>query len=97
MTESDLQLKHIKEYARKILQSRPGKIFTKQGVGMGCAYYIRRSDPLSDLEVLYMHSDDWGQYRDKCTFDEFIYFISEYEYVDERYPIDGQQGNCAIC
>lgn len=86
----------LKRYACKIFNHRPGKIFTKQNAGMGCAWYIRRSAPYSDLETMFMHSDGWGQYGgdSKHAFDKFIF---GYDYVDERCPVEENGGGCIIC
>lgn len=86
----------LKQYAEKIFKNRAGKIFTKKNAGMGCAWYIRRSDPYSKMEIMFMHSDSWGQYGDLTNRQEFDKFIFDYDYVDERCPITDQGSSCIV-
>ena len=38
------------------------KIYTRINAGLGSYYYVRRRDIHLELEIFFMHSDDWGQY-----------------------------------
>jgi hypothetical protein len=39
-----------------------GKTYVQLPGGMGCFWYLRRTDLGADLEGFFMHSDAWGQY-----------------------------------
>jgi hypothetical protein len=63
------------ELVKSTLKDYPS--FMVLPMGMGCSLYIRRLNNNEQLEALFMHSDDWGQYSiDKTP--ELNKFIQDY-------------------
>ncbi|VVU94614.1 hypothetical protein CPAV1605_339 [seawater metagenome] len=70
----------IVEEAKRKFGNLPGKIYCKIYAGMGCCWYIRRSNN-QEIEGFFMHSDSWGQYGpntdDSLKLEEF--YLSYYD------------------
>ena len=61
--ESDFkERKTIKIQARNKMGWEEHKIYTALYAGMGCWWYARRTNLANKIELMYMHSDEWGQY-----------------------------------
>lgn len=67
-----------KEEAKNIFGIRQGKIFLCSYAGMGCHLFMRRDDTNAEIEVFFMHSDSWGQYR-HSEVGELNRFVDGYE------------------
>lgn len=52
----------IKERALRKFGSLPGNILCETYGGMGCSWFIRRSQNNGQLHGFFMHADSWGQY-----------------------------------
>lgn len=52
----------LKLEARKHFGWAEHKVYTKIYGGMGCTWFARRNNNFENIELFFMHSDNWGQY-----------------------------------
>ena len=63
-SEADFkQKRHVKIQARNKMGWEEHKVFTEVYAGMGCWWFARRVNNWDKIELMYMHSDDWGPYE----------------------------------
>lgn len=69
-------INELKARANDVFGNRDGKLVLRCYAGMGCDWYIKRNSLNSDVEIFFMHGDNWGQYgqltSDVGRLNEFI-------------------------
>jgi len=74
------------QFADEQMGQTRGKIYIIVDAGMGCNWYIRRTNVGSPIETFFMHSDNWGQYGPATShIDQLANFIRDYRHL-ELYP-----------
>jgi hypothetical protein len=82
--EGFIEEQTIKFTARLQMGLEEKQIYTKVYGGMGCIWYARRKNNYDEIELFFMHSDNWGQYGK--TTDErpnLEEFLTEYRNIDK--------------
>ena len=78
----ELSLENLKKIAEKYMENLTGNIYLVISTGNGCAYYFRRGDESTNIEHLYMHSDDWNQSGLPTSKQiQFKDFIKDYNFI----------------
>jgi hypothetical protein len=71
-----LEEQKLKLQARKQFGWNEHKVYTLIYAGMGCSWYARRNNNFENIELFFMHSDNWGQYGpatdDRPKLDKFL-------------------------
>jgi hypothetical protein len=71
----------------KLLRNTPGQIFSEVYAGMGCQWFVRRSNQFSPISVFFMHTDSWGQYGPQCDDrQKLVKFLTGYTHVSTGHP-----------
>jgi hypothetical protein len=77
--------KYVQIQARKQMKWEEKKIYTIVYAGMGCVWYAKRDNNWEKIELLFMHSDDWGQYGPESDNRPILEkFIEGYSLVDPK-------------
>lgn len=55
-------MNELKRRANIIFENREDKVILCSHAGMGCHWFLKRESINSDVEIFFMHGDNWGQY-----------------------------------
>lgn len=62
---------NVREYTSNMMQNRTGKLYTIICAGMGCQWYAKRDNAIAEIQLFFMHNDDWNSETEISKLNKF--------------------------